>query len=107
VLAPVRATVPGGHGAPLALVRCCAPADAASVAPRMMITLGARHRAEWDRVLVVMCIVPSGLLPCWSPRGLVGGWGAPPRHLVAALDSAPRTTVIVEGDGRGAQCACP
>jgi hypothetical protein len=42
-IAPVRI---GGQGVPFALVRCCAPAVAASVAPSTSATPAARHRAS-------------------------------------------------------------
>jgi hypothetical protein len=97
-IAPIRI---GGQGVPFALVRCCAPADAATVAARMSVALAARHRARCGRSILMRRIVSSSLLPCWRPRGLVGGWGAPPPASRAAIVSAPRTTIIVEGGAGG------
>jgi len=54
---------------------------------------------------------PSGTGAAVSPdplRPRRDGWAmcVPPGRLVAALDPAPHTTVIVEGDGRGALSVC-
>lgn len=43
----------GGQGVPFAVVRCCAPADAASVAARASAALAARHRSRCSRAIVV------------------------------------------------------
>src|SRR3954452_1673668 len=68
----------GGHGVPLELV-CCAPADTAIVALKTRVTLAVHHRARWGRsIVVILCILSSGLPPSWCPRGLVNGGGAPP-----------------------------
>ena len=104
VLAPARI---GGQGVPFALVRCCAPAVAASAAPSTRVMLAARHRARFHRSIPTLLIVASHLsLPFWGPRGLVGGWGAPPSASRRDRVSAPHDG-FRRGRSTGAQCACP
>jgi hypothetical protein len=102
-LAPIRI---GGHGL-LPDAVCCAPADAANAAPRMRVTLAARHRTRWGHSMVVVRIVSSRLLPCWRPRGARGRVG----RAVVGVSSRDRVSAPHDGDRRGrsvgAQCACP
>ena len=104
VLAPARI---GGQGVPFALVRCCAPADAASTAPSTSVTLAARHRARLRRSIPRLLIVASHLSALLAPpraRGRVG-------RAAASISCRDRVSAPHDGFRRGlrreAQCACP
>ena len=103
-LAPIRIV---GQGAELPAVVCCAPADAASAAPRIRVRLAARHRTRWGCSIAIVRIVSSSLLPCWLPRGARGRVGRAVADHDAATESAPRTTVFVEGAAWGRNARAP
>jgi hypothetical protein len=94
VLAPVRI---GGQGVPFALVRCCAPADAASAAPSTSVTLAARDRARLRRSIPRLLIVASHLSALLAPpraRGRVG-------RSAASISCRDRVSAPHDGFRRG------